>query len=91
MGACAGWVLAAWPFTFILVGVGALAANSLCPYLMQKVFTQGGLTYFRGLFLVPLAIATLAAMVLALFFRPPIKRQAAPALQAVAGAENVSP
>jgi hypothetical protein len=40
---------------------------------------------------VPLAIATLAAMVLALFFRPPIKRQAAPALQAVAGAENVSP
>jgi MFS family permease len=78
-------------FNAVILGVGALAANSLCPYLMQKVFTQGERTNFRGLFLVPLAIATLAALVLALFFHPPIRRQAAPALQAVAGAENVSP
>ena len=51
---------------------------------MQEVFTQGEITNFRGLFLVPLAIATLAAIVLALFFRPPTKRQAVPPLQTIA-------
>ena len=63
-------------------------------YLPSLGFTpaqQSRIPNFRGLFLVPLAIATLAAMVLALFFRPPITRQAAPALPAVAGAENVAP
>jgi MFS family permease len=71
-------------FNAVILGVGALAANSLCPFLLQKVFTRGEITDFRGLFLVPLAIATLAAMVLALFFRPPIKRPNAPPLQTIA-------
>jgi hypothetical protein len=60
-------------FNMMILGFGALAANSACPYLMQRVFTQGGVTNFRGLFLVPLAGATVAALVLALFFRPPAK------------------
>jgi len=60
-------------FNVMILGFGALAANSVCPYLMQTVFTHDGVTNFRGLFLVPLAAATLAALVLALFFHPPAK------------------
>ncbi len=63
-------------FNAVILGVGALVANSLCPYLMQTVFTQGELTNFRGLFVVPLATATLAATVLALFFHPPVRKPA---------------
>jgi MFS family permease len=58
-------------FNLMILGFGALAANSVCPYLMQTVFTHDGATNFRGLFLVPLAVASLAALALALFFRPP--------------------
>jgi MFS family permease len=60
-------------FNMMILGFGALAANSLCPYLMQTVFTHDGVTNFRGLFTVPLATATSAALVLALFFRPPVR------------------
>jgi hypothetical protein len=38
---------------------------------MQKVFTVGGTTNFKGLFLVPMFVATAAAVALALFFHPP--------------------
>lgn len=58
-------------FNVMILGVGALVANSLCPWLIQKVFTQDGVTDFRGLFLVPTAIATLAAIALGIFFHPP--------------------
>ena len=60
-------------FNVMILGIGALVANSLCPYLMQKVFTNPAtsVTDFRSLFLVPLAAASLAALALALFFRPP--------------------
>jgi MFS family permease len=64
-------------FNVMILGLGALLANSICPYLLQRVFTQAGMTDFRGLFLVPLACAVVAALVLALFFHPP-----APASQA---------
>jgi MFS family permease len=62
-------------FNVMILGIGSLAANSLCPYLMQSVFTRDGLTNFRGLFLLPLGAALLAAVTLALFFRPPAKTQ----------------
>jgi hypothetical protein len=53
---------------------------------MQSVFTHDSITNFRSLFLVPLTAATLAAAVLALFFRPPATKQPAPTLgAAVAG------
>jgi nucleoside transporter len=60
-------------FNVMIFGVGALVANSACPYLMQSVFTQNGVTDFRSLFLVPLVTAILAAALLALFFHPPKK------------------
>ena len=60
-------------FNVMILGIGALVANSVCPYLIQKVFTHDGVTDFRGLFLVPCAAAFFAAVCLAVFFRPPAK------------------
>jgi len=69
-------------FNVMILGIGNLAANSVCPYLMQSVFTRDGLTNFRSLFLLPLAAAVTAALALALFFRPPGKVETEPAAKA---------
>ena len=66
-------------FNAVILGFGSLVANSVCPYLIQSVFTKGGTTDFKHLFLVPLAAALAAAAALALFFRPPPKQQPTPA------------
>jgi nucleoside transporter len=58
-------------FNLQILGFGALLANSICPYLLQYVFTEGGVVNFKGLFMVPFAVASIAAIVLALAFRPP--------------------
>ncbi len=58
-------------FNLQILGIGALAANSICPWLIQSVYTVNSVTNFKGLFLVPLAAASLAAIALALFFHPP--------------------
>ena len=58
-------------FNVMILGLGALLANSICPYLGQKVFTNGGVTDFHGLFLVPMICGLAAAIALALFFHPP--------------------
>src|SRR6476660_3610027 len=58
-------------FNVMILGLGALIANSICPYLIQKVFTVQGVTDFRGLFLVPMFAGLAAAIALALFFHPP--------------------
>ena len=60
-------------FNVMILGTGALVANSICPYLPQRVFTEPAtqLVDFRGLFLVPLATSVAATLVLALFFHPP--------------------
>jgi nucleoside transporter len=58
-------------FNVMVLGIGALLAYSLCPWLMQSVFTQNGVTDFRGLFLVPMTSAIAAAVALVLFFHPP--------------------
>src|SRR5207253_8230956 len=68
-------------FNVMILGIGVLVANSICPYLMQHVFTRNGVTDFRGLFLVPLASASAAAIALALFFRPPPKTPSVPTPQ----------
>ena len=60
-------------FNVMILGLGALLANSLCPFLGQKVFAQGGVTNFHGLFLVPMICGLAAAAGLALFFHPPKK------------------
>jgi len=62
-------------FNVMILGIGALAANTICPTLIQKTFAHDGVTDFKGLFLVPLAAALAAAVALALFFRPPQKSQ----------------
>ena len=58
-------------FNVMILGIGALVANSICPMLLQEVFTKNGLTDFHGLFLVPLAAGSVAALALALLFHPP--------------------
>jgi MFS family permease len=58
-------------FNLQILGIGALLANTICPWLIQSVYTTGGVTDFRGLFMIPLGAASLAAIGLALFFRPP--------------------
>lgn len=63
-------------FNLQILGIGALLANAICPWLLQSVYTSNGVTDFRGLFMVPLAAASVAAIVLALFFRPPTTRPA---------------
>jgi len=68
-------------FNMMILGIGALVANSICPYLMQSVFTHDGVTNFRSLFLVPLAASLVAAVGLALFFHPPRKSQTQPAAE----------
>jgi nucleoside transporter len=66
-------------FNVMVLGVGNLAANCICPYLMQSVFTNSDkVTDFRSLFLVPLGAALLAAIALALFFHPPKKEEPQP-------------
>ncbi|HZR17788.1 MAG TPA: MFS transporter [Verrucomicrobiae bacterium] len=65
-------------FNMMVLGVGALVANTICPYLMQEVFKRGANTDFRTMFLVPMFAALLAAISLALFFHPPPKRETAP-------------
>ncbi len=64
-------------FNLQILGIGALLANIICPWLLQSVYTTGGVTDFTGLFMIPLAAASLAAIGLALFFRPPQDRPAA--------------
>lgn len=58
-------------FNLVILGLGALLANSLCPWLLQSVFTREGVTDYRSLFLLPSLISLAAAVVLILFFRPP--------------------
>ena len=65
-------------FNVMVLGIGALVANSVCPYLIQQVFTHNGVTDFRTMFLVPMLASLLAAIALALFFHPPAKKQSAP-------------
>jgi MFS family permease len=60
-------------FNVMILGIGALVANSICPWLMQTQFTnpETKMVNFHGLFLVPLGCALAATVALALFFHPP--------------------
>lgn len=60
-------------FNVMILGIGALLANSICPWLAQEKFTDTvtKVTNFHGLFLVPMISAITAAVGLALFFHPP--------------------
>ena len=57
-------------FNLLILGLGDLAAKWIFVPL-QGALTEGGQTDYRSLFLVPTAMALAAALLLALFFRPP--------------------
>ena len=63
-------------FNLQILGVGALLAFSICPWLMQTVYTVNNVVDFKGLFMVPFIVASGAAIALALFFHPPKTAQA---------------
>jgi len=66
-------------FNLMILGLGPLVANFVCPVLYDDVFTHDGLTDFRGLWLVPCFGAVAAALALAVAFWPP--RKVAPVLE----------
>ena len=65
-------------FNLMILGLGPLVANVIGPTLIGETFVTGGVVDFKSLFLLPCFAAILAAVVLALFFRPPKAREAAP-------------
>jgi nucleoside transporter len=72
-------------FNFMVLGVGALAANTIWPVVSEHFYTtklEDGTSVinFHGLFLVPMACAVVAAIALALFFHPP-RQDSAPAVK----------
>jgi nucleoside transporter len=73
-------------FNVMILGVGALVANWICPKLSQQIFIHNGVTDFHSLFLVPLGAALAATIVLALFFHPPVKQEKS---ESKAGAQPV--
>jgi MFS family permease len=64
-------------FNLMILGLGPLLANAVGPTLIGETFNQGGVIDFKELFLIPCFAAILAAVVLALFFRPPKTREQA--------------
>jgi nucleoside transporter len=62
-------------FNLMILGLGALVANFVCPWLLEEVYTNPvtKAVDFRGLFLVPCGAALVATIILALFFHPPKK------------------
>jgi hypothetical protein len=62
----------------MIFGLGSLVANSVCP-MLTGMFTVDKVVNYKGMFMVPTALSLLAAIVLALFFRPPVKQAPAPA------------
>lgn len=64
-------------FNLMILGLGPLVANVVGPQLMGETFKTPTGIDFRSLFLVPLSAAVFAAIVLALFFHPPQKREQA--------------
>lgn len=58
-------------FNLMILGGGALLANSICPWLIDKVYTTDSVIDFQGLFELPMYTAIGAALLLAILFRPP--------------------
>jgi nucleoside transporter len=62
-------------FNAVILGIGALVANFVCPWLLADVFTKPNAVDFRSMFMVPLLASVAGAVALALFFHPPKKDQ----------------
>jgi hypothetical protein len=72
-------------FNVVILGLGAIIANSICPVLFEQ-FTRDGTTNFTGLFLIPCVAGLVGMAMLALFFHPPGKEAAAVESEALAPA-----
>jgi len=57
-------------FNVMILGLGAIAANTICPW-MTAHYTAQGTTDFRTLFVIAGGVALAATITLALFFHPP--------------------
>jgi MFS family permease len=68
-------------FNVMILGLGALLANAICPYLRQHVFVRDGVVEYRSLFWIPLGLALIGAVLLVLFFWPPRKEEVPEAQQ----------
>jgi nucleoside transporter len=60
-------------FNFLILGLGPFVGNFAAGQL-QEFFTTDKVTDFGTLFLIPAGVALAAALFLALFFRPPLKK-----------------
>jgi nucleoside transporter len=62
-------------FNLMILGLGPLVANLIGPQLIGVTFNHNGIVDFKSLFLLPCGAAVVAALALALFFRPPAKKE----------------
>ena len=58
-------------FNVMVLGIGVLAANSICPHLIQETYNQNGMTDFKHLFLLPCYAGLFAMLLLIFAFHPP--------------------
>ena len=58
-------------FNLLILGIGAVVASFLFPYLRDSIFKIDGVVDYRQLFLVPTALAAIAAFMLLFLFHPP--------------------
>jgi nucleoside transporter len=61
-------------FNLMILGLGPLVANVIGPKLMGETFKTATGIDFRSLFLVPLGMAVVAALLLAVAFHPPARK-----------------
>jgi nucleoside transporter len=61
-------------FNLMILGLGPLVANVIGPQLMGVTFKTDAGVNFRSLFFVPLGMAIVAALLLAVAFHPPAKK-----------------
>jgi len=59
-------------FNLLILGLGPLASNVLSAWLLKR-FTEGEVIHYQQVFLVPLGLGLLAALILAIFFHPAAK------------------
>jgi nucleoside transporter len=65
-------------FNFLILGLGPFVGNFVWAWLGEELKTPAGKINYQELFLVPAAVALVAAVILLLFFRPPEKDEGLP-------------